>query len=101
MVRDRKLTLNCTVKRDPDLIAAEVDKDLVMVSISSGFYYGVTDVARVIWDAMEHPKPVSSIVSELMTVYDIDKRTCEEQTIDFLEKLLAENLLKVVDDRYS
>ena len=47
------LTLNSIIQRDPEVIAAEADQDLVMVSIATGYYYGVSDVAREIWDAIE------------------------------------------------
>jgi hypothetical protein len=91
------LELSSTVKRDPDVLSAEADKDLVMVSIANGFYYGVSDVGRVIWEAIERPKKVSVLVDELVTVYDVDRSACEEQTLSFLGDLLSENLLQALD----
>jgi hypothetical protein len=89
------LNLNCIVQRDPDIIAAEVDQDVVMVSIANGFYYGVSDVARDIWKAIEHPKKISDLIDDLTSSYDVDRSSCEEQTLSFLEDLLAERLLQV------
>jgi Coenzyme PQQ synthesis protein D (PqqD) len=85
------------VQRHPDIIAAEVDQDLVMVSVASGFYYGVSDVAREIWEAIERPTKVSDLVNDLTASYDIDRSSCEEQTLSFLEDLLNERLLEVKD----
>ena len=50
------LTLNSIIQREPEVIAAEADQDLIMVSIATGHYYGISDVAREIWDAIERPK---------------------------------------------
>lgn len=95
MAFSQRLNLDCIVQRHPDVIAAEADQDLVMVSISSSFYYGVTNVARTIWQAIEHPKKVSDLVDDLSAIYDVDRAICEEQTLSFLEELLTEHLLQV------
>ena len=91
------LTLNSVVQRDPEVIAAEADQDLIMVSVATGNYYGVSDVAREIWDAIEHPKRISELVGDLIASYQIDSSVCEEQTLSFLKVLLDEGLLQVKD----
>jgi len=91
------LTLNSVVQRDPEVIAAEADQDLIMVSVATGNYYGVSDVAREIWDAIEHPKRISELVGDLIASYQIDSSLCEEQTLSFLKVLLDEGLLQVKD----
>ena len=63
------LNLDCIVQRDPDVIAAEADQDLVMVSLASGFYYGVSDVAREIWEAIEQPRKISDLIDNLVVTY--------------------------------
>jgi hypothetical protein len=88
----------CTVQRNSDVISAEADQDLVMVSIENGLYYGVSDVAREIWEAIENPKKISDLIDELTTSYNIDGASCEEQVLSFLEELHAERLVQVRDD---
>ena len=85
------------MQRDPEIIAAEADQDLVMVSIANGFYYGVSDVAREIWEAIERPKKVSDLIDDLTATYNVDRSKCEEETLSFLEDLLTERLLQVRD----
>ena len=91
------LTLNSIIQRDPEVISAEADQDLIMVSVPTGHYYGVTDVAREIWDAIEHPKRVSDLVDGLTATFDIDPSSCKDQTLSFLEALFDEGLLLVKD----
>jgi len=91
------LTLNSIIQRDPEIIAAEADQDLIMVSIATGNYYGVSDVAREIWDAIEQPKRVSDLVDELKAGYSVNPALCEEQTLSFLNALLDEGLLQLKD----
>jgi hypothetical protein len=95
------LTLNSIIQRDPEVIVAEADNDLIMVSIATGSYYGVSDVARDIWDAIERPKRISDLVGGLTASYQIDSSSCEEQTLSFLETLRNEGLLRVEDGSAS
>jgi hypothetical protein len=92
------LTLDSIIQRDPEVIAAEADQDLIMVSVATGHYYGVSDVARAIWNAIERPKRVSDLVQDLTGSYHIDPSSCEDQTLSFLETLLEEGLLQVKDE---
>jgi hypothetical protein len=88
------LTLNSIIQRDAEVMSCEADQDLIMVSIATGYYYGVSDVAREIWDAIERPKQVSDLISGLMARYKVTSSLCEEQTLSFLEALLEEGLVK-------
>jgi hypothetical protein len=92
-----RLDSECIVQRDPDIIAAEAEKDIVMVNINSGFYYGVSDVSRYIWEAIEHPKKISDLIDDLAANYNIDRATCEQQTLSYLEELRQEQLLQVLN----
>jgi hypothetical protein len=97
MTSPRKLRLDWIVQRDPEIIAAEADQDIVMVSIANGAYYGVSHVAREIWAAIEHPKKISDLIDDLAARYNVERSSCEEQTLSFLEDLLTERLLQVKD----
>jgi hypothetical protein len=92
------LTLNSIIQRDSEVLVAEAAQDLIMVNIASGYYYGLSDVARKIWDAIERPKKVSNLIDELTASYDVSSSSCEEQTLSFLKTLLDEGLLKVKDE---
>jgi hypothetical protein len=97
MALPQALKVDSIVQRDPDVIAAEADQDLVMVSIANGAYYGVSDVAREIWEAIEQPKKISDLIDDLSAKYKVDRSLCEQQTLSFLESLLTEHLLQVRD----
>jgi hypothetical protein len=78
-------------------MSADVDEDIVMVNVETGFYYAASDVAREIWQAIERPTKVSDLIDNLVGTYDVARSECEEQTLEFLETMLAERLLEVSD----
>ena len=95
------LSLDCIVQRNPSIFATEANRDLVMVSIPAGFYYSLSDVGREIWQAIERPKKISVLIDDLATTYRIDRPSCTEQTLSFLDELLAQGLLEVRDGPIS
>lgn len=95
MTAKQILNRNSVIRRRPDVVAANVDQDVVMVSIESGYYYGVSDVARQIWQALEQPIKIADLIDELAVTYKVDRATCAEQTMSFLEDLLNEQLIRV------
>lgn len=90
-----RLNVNSTVRRHPDVIAAEAGDDIVMVSIEKGYYYGVSNVGREIWGSIEHPVKVSDLIDHFVQTFDVERSLCEQETLSFLEDLLRENLLQV------
>ena len=87
MVSPQKLSLDCTVQRDLDVIAAEAGEDIVMVNIANGVYYGVSDIAREIWEAIEpaqEKSPISSMISPramMSTDLHARSRLCHSSTV--------------------
>lgn len=97
----QKLNLNSVVQRDPNVIDAEAGEDVVMVSIDRGEYYGVSQVAREIWRAIDNPKKVSDLIDGLVEDFNVERSLCETETLSFLEELLAERLLRVTSEPSS
>ena len=91
------LTLNSIIQREREIITAQADPDLMMVSVATGHYYALSDVGRQIWDAIERPTRIADLIADLTTTYKIDLASCEEQTLSFLGSLLDEGLLQVKD----
>src|SRR5262249_42944559 len=91
----RMLTINSVVQRETEIVSAELDQDLMMVSIATGHYYALSDVARQVWAAIERPTRISDLIADLTSNYNVDSASCEEQTLSFLGSLFDEGLLQV------
>lgn len=95
--KSQMLSLNSIIQREAEIVTAQADQDLMMVSVATGHYYALSDVGRKIWDAIERPTRISDLITDLTANYDIDLTSCEEQTLSFLGSLLEEGLLQVKD----
>ena len=88
------LTLNTSLTRDPDLVCAEMDGDLVMMSIENGEYYGIGGVGTRIWELLDQPTTIQQLVETIKTEFDIEEDRCRVDVLSFSEKLFELGLIK-------
>lgn len=85
-----------TLRRVASLVAADVNDDLVILSITRGKYYGTQTVGKHIWSMLEQPVTVSAISDRLMQTFEVDRATCDREVASFLRQLLDEGLIELV-----
>jgi hypothetical protein len=54
------LNLDSTVVHHPDIVAADMDGETVMMSIEAGEYFGLNDVGTFLWEFMAEPVRILS-----------------------------------------
>jgi len=91
------LTLATVLSRQDEIIVSDLSKtEAVMLNMDRGFYYGVEDVAKFIWDALAQPVAVAEICDRVMAYFvDVERTTCEEDTLAYAQELLEEGLVHV------
>ena len=83
------------VVRKTDLVAAQADPDLIILSIERGNYYSLRDTGRNVWDEIKSPISVHTLVDRLCSSYDIRKEDCLNDVLPFLEELYEEGIIEV------
>ena len=81
--------------RNEEIIHASVNPDeAIMLSIQSGFYYGLNSVGVRVWELLKQgPMTVAEIARQVETEFDVDTETCRREILEFLETLLKNNLV--------
>ncbi|MFC2176402.1 lasso peptide biosynthesis PqqD family chaperone [Bacteroidota bacterium] len=87
------ITPQTVITRSEEAVSAEVDGTAVMMSVESGKYFGLDEIATRIWDLVENPLSFEAICTSLLTEYDIDEATCKQDVTDLLTHLQGENLV--------
>ena len=87
------------ITRDQTPVTADMDGELVMMSIERGNYYGLGEVGSEIWRLLETPLRVSELTHILQEQYEVDATTCSADIITFLEQLHNEGLITLNDER--
>jgi hypothetical protein len=92
------LTLDTHVQRNPNLIASDLDGEKVMLSVETGSYYGLADTGGRLWELLDQPRRIADLCDTMLAEYNVDRAICEQQTFDFLNQLIKEGLVQVVEN---
>jgi hypothetical protein len=82
--------------------SAQVSSDLageaVILSLSSGVYYGLNEVGASIWNLIQQPKIIKEIHEILLQEYDVEASQCEQDILTLLTELSEVGLIEVKDE---
>ncbi|MDD5711944.1 MAG: PqqD family protein [Smithellaceae bacterium] len=85
-----------SVVRIPDPVTAPVGDELVMFSAAQGKYYGLNEVASVIWQRIEQPMNVALLCEELQRAFDVTEEQCREDILPYLDELYTKGLIRIL-----
>lgn len=88
-----RLCSSSVVVRSDTCIDAEIDHEIVALSIARGTCYGLNNVGSRIWKQLATPTRISDLCASLLSEYDVEKNLCEQQVLEFLEELRSEELI--------
>jgi Coenzyme PQQ synthesis protein D (PqqD) len=81
------------------VIEAEVDDEIVALSIEHGICYGMNRTGSHVWKLIAQPIRIRDLCATLLAAYCIDVDVCERQVLDLLEELRAEGLVATVEEK--
>ena len=81
------------------LVEAQVDGEVLALSIEKGTCYGLNKVASRIWTLLAEPKRVSEVCTTLLGAYKVDPDVCERQVLDLLEDLRAQGMITALEEK--
>lgn len=74
-------------------LATTVDGEAVVLETDSGTYFGLNEVATIVWDALEEPSTVDDVRDAVLEEYDVDAEQVERDVRDVLSKMEAKGLV--------
>ena len=87
MMRSEKSTKSLKYQRNPDLIGASIDDELVMMSVEKGQYYGLGGVAPRVWELLQMPHTFDQLVDRFLDEFEVERPLCEKDMAGFLEQM--------------
>jgi hypothetical protein len=91
------LTVDTVVGRNDGFIEAEIDNEIVALSIENGTCYGLNRTGSRVWNLLARPIRVGDICATLFAEYKVDPNVCETDVLDLLEELRAEGLIAALE----
>jgi hypothetical protein len=99
-LRNLPLQTSTTVVACRDgFVEAEIDDEILALSIEQGTCYGMNRVGSRIWKLIAKPIRICDLCVALLAAYRVDPDVCERQVLDLLEELRAEGLVATLDEK--
>lgn len=91
------VTIDSVLVRDKTLATADLDGEVVVLSVRTGTYIGFNEVASEIWQRLSEPCRVGEIFDALSQSHDVDIATLSRDVMPFLQDLIDRRLAQQID----
>ena len=88
-----KIGLHSVIFRHQDHVSAQVNDELVVLSIEQGKYFGFDDIAQAIWDRLEVAISVEELCLDLAKSYNAPLPTIQTDVLKLLNTLSDEGII--------
>lgn len=89
------VTLDTTIVRSPDSLAAEVGDELVVMSVERGLYLALDDIGKDIWQRIAAPLTVGDLCTTLASDYDAPLNAIETDVLALISTLDESGVLEI------
>jgi coenzyme PQQ synthesis protein D (PqqD) len=69
--------------------------EAIVLNMKSGVYFGMDQVAALIWNLIEKPHTVAEIREAIMKEYEVDAETCDQDLMSFIDNLESAGLIEI------
>ena len=88
---------NQKIVRKEEVLASNLEDELVMMNLESDSYYGMNAVGSRIWELLERPLALAELYALLQEEFDVDGETCQRDVLPFIQKIIDEKLLRIIE----
>jgi hypothetical protein len=93
--KTRQIGATTLISRSPSVLTAEVDGEIVMMSIEQGRYFGLDDIGSDIWKRIEPPCSFAALVDGLAADYQADRATIAADVQALLDRMADQDVVKL------
>ena len=77
-----------------DLLLEEVDGELLILDLDDNVFFGLDEVGRMIWRALEAGQTLGEIVDRIVARWDVTSDEALEDARAFIDELVERDLLR-------
>jgi len=89
------LDLTSKVRTSPDAFFSQVSDEIVVLNLETGCYHSLDPVGAAIWSKLATSQSVEEICAQLSKDYKAAPETVQDDTLEFLGKLVERGLVIV------
>ena len=95
------ITSNTILQRNPEQLFTMIDDEVVMLNIKHEEYMNLNSHASYIWQQLETPHSFGELTDHLCIAYNVDKKVCIKDTLDFMIEFVAKDIIQITHAKIS
>lgn len=95
MPSDSTIPKRARIAINPQHLVAELDGDVVIMSIDTGTYYGLDAVGACVWKLLEQPRTFAEVIDGVVERFEVGAEVVEKDLTAFLNEMQAEGIVSV------
>jgi len=96
-----RLTKASLLVAHPDQISADLSPDLsgdvVILHLKDGIYYELNETGARIWELIQQPCSLGTVLDALVADYEVDQQQCEADLLALIEDMVGRGLIEIKD----
>lgn len=93
--RDYGINLDTVINKNLEIDDTDLDGEKVMMNLDKGEYFMMNEVGSRIWEIINEPINVKTIIDTLRCEYEVDEETCKDTVVEFLGRLNNADLISI------
>jgi len=99
MSSSEEISASTEVVASETALSTTLDGEAVILEKESGTYYGLNDVATVIWESLDERRTVGDLRDVVLVEYDVDPERVQEDVESVLTDMASNGLVEFGQDR--
>ncbi|OQX59381.1 MAG: coenzyme PQQ biosynthesis protein PqqD [Helicobacteraceae bacterium 4484_230] len=92
------MDMNQKIKIADSVFAQEVDNEMVLLDMNSENYFGLDEVGKDIWNAMQQTGTLQEVHDAMLEIYDVEEDVLKRDIEVFVDKLLQSGLIELGEE---
>lgn len=101
MKQENQIDDKTVLQRNPKQLFTMIDEEVVMLNIKHEEYLNLNQHASYIWQQLETPLAFGELIDLLCDVYNVDRKLCIKDTLDFIEELVEKDIIQLIHEKIS
>jgi len=90
-----QISKTSTVVVAKDNVWCDMVGEAVILNLQSGIYYGLDPIGARVWNLIQEPTTVNTVLESLLQAYDVAPDRCEGDLVALLQDLATKNLIVI------
>ena len=84
---EKNILTQVSFKLSDDVLYSEVENEAILLHVSGGTYYNLSETSLPFWEALQNQQPLQPVVEKITNEYEVEREQVLKDLQDFLQEL--------------